>query len=74
MAIEDAVKIEKEVVAVPAAIVHDVVVLLLTRHYGAIIRGQDLAPDLVRTTSVYVCVSHGNTSKRFIFALPCSIL
>lgn len=63
MAIEDAAKTERGAVLVHEAIAHDVVVLPLTRHYGVIIRDQDLAPDLVHTTSVYVCVSHGNISE-----------
>lgn len=62
MAIGDAAKIEKGAVPVPEATAHGVVVLLLTRRYGVITRDQDLVPDLARTTSMYVCVSHGNIS------------
>jgi len=60
VAIEDVAKTEREAVAVPEATVRDVVALLLIPHCGVIIRDQDLVPDLVHTTSVYVCVSHGN--------------
>lgn len=63
MAIEDAAKTERGAALVREAIAHDVVVLPLTRHCGVITRDQDLAPDLVHTTSVYVCVSHGNISE-----------
>lgn len=60
MATGDAAKTEKGAVPVHEATAHGVVVLLLTRHYGAVItRDQDLDPDLARTTSMYVCVSHG---------------
>lgn len=62
VAIGDAVKIGKEAVLVHEATAHGVVVLLLTRHCDVITRDQDLAPDLAHTTSVYVCVSHGNIS------------
>lgn len=62
MAIEDAAKTGKEAVLVREATAHGVVVLLLTRRCGVIIRDQDLVPDLALTTSMYVCVSHGNIS------------
>lgn len=62
MAIGGAAKIEKGAAPVHEATVHGVVVLLLTRRCGVITRDQDLVPDLARTTSMYVCVSHGNIS------------
>lgn len=75
MAIGDAVKIEKEVGVIHEAIVHGVVVHLPIHHCDVITRDQDLAPDLVHTTSVYVYVLHGNISKGLsIFALPCFII
>jgi len=58
VAIGDVVKIGREAAVVPEVTVHGAVALLLTRHCGVITRDQDLAPDLVRTTSVYVCASH----------------
>lgn len=61
-AIEDAVKIGKGVVLVHVATAHDVVVLPLIRRCDVITRDQDLVPDLALTTSMYVCVSHGNIS------------
>lgn len=69
VAIVDAAKIGREAVPVHEAIAHDVVALPLTRHCGVITRDQDLVPDLVHTTSVYVCVSHDNISKGFIYIL-----
>lgn len=60
MAIGDAARTESEAVAVPEATVRGAVALPLIPHCGVITRDQDLAPDLVHTTSVYVCVSHGN--------------
>lgn len=65
MAIGDAAKIGKGAVLVHEATAHGVVVLLLIRRCGVITRDQDLAPDLAHTTSVYVCVSHGNISTGF---------
>lgn len=52
-----AVKIVKEVEVVHEAIAHVVEGHQLTLHYDAIIRDQDHAPGLVRTTSVYVCLT-----------------
>lgn len=75
MAIGDAAKTEKGVEVIREAIAHGAVVHLPIHHYGVITRGQDLAPDLVHTTSVYVYVPHGNISKGLsIFALPCFII
>jgi len=62
VAIEDAAKTGKGVVLVHEVTVHGVVVLLLIRRCGVITRDQDLVPDLAHTTSMYVCVSHGNIS------------
>lgn len=58
MAIEDVVKTGKGAAVVPEVTAHGAVALLLTRHCDVITRDQDLVPDLVRTTSVYVCASH----------------
>lgn len=68
-------RIEKGVEVVRAATVHDVVDLRHIHRYGVITRAQDPTPNLDRTTSVYVYVSHGNISKcLLIFALPCFII
>lgn len=68
-------RIEKGVEAVRVATVHDAVVLQHIHRYGVITRAQDPTPNLDRTTSVYVYVSHGNISKcLLIFALPCFII
>lgn len=53
-----AVKIAKEAAAVHEVTVHVVEAHQLIPHYDAIIRDQDHVPGLVRTTSVYVYVSH----------------